>query len=453
MRQAIKLSVPLALLVACIAQAPAAEKPGELARRQAICDAASKAFLAADYDKLEATSTQYRKAKERLPSGVWKLSNFYCGIYQAVHQPRKDREARFAMLENAAKQWTQKYPHSPAAHITYGGILVSHGWAFRGSGYASTVRKEDWEPFFRYLARGRDYLQKHKAIAAADPQWYVSMLGIARAEGWKEERFEALLNEALEREPLFYQTYFEALENLLPKWSGSLLEIERFAQAAVRRTSAQEGRGMYARIYWYAAQTQYGNGLFMQSNVVWPSMKAGFDDVVARFPDPWNLNNYAKFACLARDRSTTREILRRVGGDVVPEAWQPEVLFKQCSEWVATAPAEPAVNTAWSSRAPIPVSPPPGIVFSHFPRSTDIEWQPVPGAASYSVEIDCMHCCVKDKWCADVGKTFRLVPRIAATTYHFEWVGANGGRWRVWAVAPDGRESAKTAWQEFTYTQ
>ena len=451
MRQAIAWLLPFVLLTACVAQTRAAEMSGELAQRQTIRDSASKAYLSADFDKLEAMSTAYRNGKERLPSGIWKLTLFYAGIDQAIDQLGERGESGFALLEGTAKQWTERYPRSPSAHVARGNVMVKHGWAYRGTGYASTVRKEDWEPFFRYVAQGRVYLQKHKSVAAADPQWYVDMLEIARVESWQRKRYEALLNEALKREPLFYQTYFEALENLLPKWSGNLSEVEKFAQAAVRRTSAQEGRGMYARIYWYASQTEFGNGLFMRSSVTWPRMKAGFDDIVARYPDPWNLNNYAKFACLARDRTTTQQILRRVSGNVVREAWEPEVLFKQCSEWVATAPAEKAVNATWSSKAPVPVSPPPGMIFDHFPRSTDIAWQPVPGAAYYSVEIDCMHCCVRDKWCSDMGKMERVATRIVATTYHFDWVGANSGRWRVWAVAHDGRESAKTAWQEFSY--
>lgn len=40
------------------------------------------------------------------------------------------------------------------------------------------------------------------------------MLTVTRAEGWDRSRVNRLLAEALDREPLFYQTYFTALEYL-----------------------------------------------------------------------------------------------------------------------------------------------------------------------------------------------------------------------------------------------
>ena len=55
--------------------------------------------------------------------------------------------------------------------------------------------------------------------------------------------------------------------------------------------------------------------------------------VLTRYPDAWNLNNYARFACFAKDIRTARELLKRTEGDVVPEAWQPPGLRKICSDW------------------------------------------------------------------------------------------------------------------------
>lgn len=103
--------------------------------------------------------------------------------------------------------------------------------------------------------------------------------------------------------------------------------------------------------------------------------------------------------------------------------------------------------------APIPISPEARAVFHHYPRTTDLEWHPVPDAASYSVEVDCFDCCKSGKWCSEVDKLFISVSSISDTSYTFEWVGANLGRWRVWAVSKDGKEGYKSAWQEFFYTK
>jgi hypothetical protein len=198
------------------------------------------------------------------------------------------------------------------------------------------VNPEAWAPFNKYIQMARDNLEEHKSIAVEDPRWYETMLTIARAQGWERDQFDLLVSEALDREPLFYQTYFLALEYLLPKWHGDILEIERFAQEAVKRTANEEGGGMCARIYWFASQTEFENKLFSSSVAVWPRMKAGFEDVIARYPDAWNVNNYAKFACLAQDKPKTRELLARIGSATVPEAWRPAPLLPRCTAWAST---------------------------------------------------------------------------------------------------------------------
>jgi hypothetical protein len=300
-----------------------------------ISAAVQNAFLQEDFSQLEEVSRVYRTEKNRTSSGLWKLTLFYGGIGSAIMtQTRgKETEAGFRELEEKIARWTQKYPASPSAHIALSMALINHGWAYRGDGYASTVKPEAWAPFRKYIAMARQNLERHKAVAAADPRWYETMLTVARAENWDRGQFDSLLNEALGREPLFYQTYFLALEYLLPKWHGGTQEIEAFAQDATRRTSKQEGRGMYARIYWFAAQTQFRNAIFTDSLATWSRMKDGFEDVVARYPDAWNLNNYAKFACLAQDKPKTRELLKRADFSIVPEAWDPPSLRAECFEW------------------------------------------------------------------------------------------------------------------------
>ncbi|KHD08810.1 hypothetical protein PN36_25010 [Candidatus Thiomargarita nelsonii] len=103
---------------------------------------------------------------------------------------------------------------------------------------------------------------------------------------------------------------------------------------------------------------------------------------------------------------------------------------------------------------PIPtlVSPADGTVFNKYPRQTKLVWTPVPTAKSYTVEIDCYHCCQSNEWCTDVGKKSLQVKRnLKTTSYTFHFVGAQPGRWRVWAIYADGRESQKTPWWEFKY--
>ncbi|PYK13089.1 MAG: cytoplasmic protein, partial [Verrucomicrobia bacterium] len=328
----------LSLLVsAALLSAMQSRAATEMEERAAISSATQSAFVLEDFSRLEEASDGYRRTKSRTPSGLWKLTLFQAAIYGAIRESARgrERETAFRDLESKTTRWVQRYPNSPSAHIAHSSVFIQHAWAIRGSGYASTVKPEAWEPFRRYIAMARANLETHKSIAAVDPRWYELMLSVARDESWERDEFDRLLDEALNREPLFYQTYFLALEYLLPKWHGGKHDIEDFARRAVERTSSQEGQGMYARIYWFASQAQFKNQLFSDSMVVWPHMKSGFDDVIARYPDAWNLNNYAKFACLAGDKAKARELLERIKSAIVAEAWQPHAMLERCAEWAS----------------------------------------------------------------------------------------------------------------------
>ena len=216
----------------------------------------------------------------------------------------------------------------------YLNFLVGHGWKFKGSGPGYEVRKENWKPFYEKLTKAREYLLQNKPIASTDPRWYEVMLVIARAEGWGRNKFDELTSEAVAKYPNFYQLYFAALDYLVPKWHGNRKEVENFANFAVEHTQSLEDMGMYARVYWYASQTQYGNGLFIESSVVWKKMKTGIDDVLARYPDQWNINNFARFACLAGDIDKAKELISRIQGDPIPKAWAGDVQhFATCKAW------------------------------------------------------------------------------------------------------------------------
>lgn len=128
----------------------------------------------------------------------------------------------------------------------------------------------------------------------------------------------------------------------------------------------------------------------------------------------------------------------------------------------------PGAQPEWEKRrgvhppAPVQLSPAPDAVFDHYPRRTRLEWSPVAGAVSYSVEID--FCQPKDCERKD-GRSVFAEPQslflhttqdspptgITGTSYEFRFVGAQPGRWRVWAVDAEGREGFKSGWRRFVY--
>mgnify|MGYP001813132722 FL=1 len=137
-----------------------------------------------------------------------------------------------------------------------------------------------------------------------------------------------------------------------------------------------------------------------------------------------------------------------------PRLERPEIRRIQPIDRPALQRMSPAtMQTLRSLPAPAQQSPRNGSRFNHHPRQTKLQWAPVKGAASYTVEVDCYQCCRRNAWCTDSGETYKVQPSLRSTSYNFNFAGAQPGRWRVWAVDKDGRAGAKSGWWHFNYTR
>lgn len=302
-----------------------------------------------DFSLLEAEAKKDRSAHARTSSGLWRLSVYYGALSYALDVDRNNaetcgsREGRdgFASWEAAqafVDSWVKQFPESPTPRLAYALVLMNRAWSYRGCGYADTVDPNVWPIFNEYMERARTYLQANKEMASRDPFWYQLMEQVARDQSWPEPKFKAILDEGISRYPAFYPIYFGAIDYYAPKWGGSDEAIEEFAVGAMKRTEVAEGAGLYARLYWYASQTQYDNSLFSDSRVQWPTMKKGIRDILAKYPDGWNINNFAKFACLAQDKGFTSELISRMGDDLEQDAWGDISIYERCKAWASATP-------------------------------------------------------------------------------------------------------------------
>jgi uncharacterized protein YraI len=96
---------------------------------------------------------------------------------------------------------------------------------------------------------------------------------------------------------------------------------------------------------------------------------------------------------------------------------------------------------------PILISPEPNKEFNFFPREVTFVWGAVagPGTITYAIEIEYNN----GSWV-----NWRTVPGLTSTTYTMDnFVGANPGRWRVWASSSTLGDGPKTEWREFKFLQ
>jgi hypothetical protein len=109
-------------------------------------------------------------------------------------------------------------------------------------------------------------------------------------------------------------------------------------------------------------------------------------------------------------------------------------------------------TTALTLPTPKLVSPPADAQFYHYPRVTTLAWDQVLGATGYVVEWQFYEGEVVG-WSSSA---FVPVSGLVNTSYTFDFIGKQPGRWRVTATGPSSgddqvNDSAPSAWREFVY--
>ena len=108
--------------------------------------------------------------------------------------------------------------------------------------------------------------------------------------------------------------------------------------------------------------------------------------------------------------------------------------------------------------APVQLSPQDNQVFDLFPRNTRLEWSPEAGAISYAIEVEsCWNRSAEEKKrLPDDGEcinpsSFEEKYGLHDMHYEFIFMGAQPGRWRVWAFDQNHKPGIKSPWRTFTH--
>ncbi len=336
---AVRLVVAVTFLLACAGLASAAapmtlekllQQP-EQKQRNAIIDTVGRWFLAENFAEIEWLADKARREHLRTSSGLWVQGLVFSGIDSVANSKKVESDAGWDELEAIAGRWVKAYPASASAKIAYANVLQNRAWLYRGGGYAHTVSDKQFAAFYKQIGKAKRYRLANRAVITTDPSGYLGLLATARVEkNSRQEEFERILSEAIHAFPDYYPIYFEAVTYYLPKWRGNAYEVERFARQVMNSRDERTGRMLYARIYWYASQNQFKDTIFLVSVARWSDMREGLEAVVADYPDQWNINHYAKFACLVLDQETTRKAFDMLKGDPIMKAWDSTEQYEEC---------------------------------------------------------------------------------------------------------------------------
>jgi hypothetical protein len=298
---------------------------------EAIAENVNSRLQKHDFKALDELAIEYRRPNAIASDGQPKLMGFYQGVSKSSSECGrvKDSDDMWMDHRRLLREWNEASPNSVAPKIAMARFEVSYGWHARGHGYASSVTDEGWKLFNERIANARAMEEKLAAEASTDPQWYATMLDIAQAQGWERKQFDAVYAEAVKKFPFYYDFYFSKASFYSAKWNGSQKNFKDFVDEAVTATEAKIGQTMYARLNWSAQE----DTMFQDGQANWGRMKQGFDRLVTDYPDLWNRNNYAKFACMAGDAKTVHDQLAMLRDKIILSAWGGMAYFQACQQF------------------------------------------------------------------------------------------------------------------------
>jgi len=120
------------------------------------------------------------------------------------------------------------------------------------------------------------------------------------------------------------------LNRMVPKWGGSWQQVESFIAESTAMQPASEGKSLYARLYIHLIPERSAH----ESSMDWEKMKAGFEDAIARFPDPKYRNLYASYACLAKDKALFSKAIGKIPREeLIPAWWLDGNSYDSCMRW------------------------------------------------------------------------------------------------------------------------
>jgi hypothetical protein len=290
------------------------------------------------FDELDAMASELRTQKSRFQDGEWKAVRFYDGLALPFKSAPEDWTNRFELVEH----WTNARPASVPARLVLARTYSEYAWNARGGGYANNVTPERRKLFSERLAKAHDVLNDIHVDMREDPEWYRLMLMVL-ADSGQMDKYQKCLRKGLALEPDY--DWFDKLTAWfsLPRWYGNAGDWLKVAEAAAARTAAEDGDSSYTRVAWHiwnsvdGANSQINSSFLADNQVSWPRLCQGFRDMEKYYPGSlWNMNVFCRFACMAKDKKTARELFDRIGKNWDIDIWSNRLQYQAWSGWAHT---------------------------------------------------------------------------------------------------------------------
>jgi hypothetical protein len=279
-----------------------------------------------------------RNNSKKSPSGLWMLTSYYFGFRTAVID-YYNTPASEAYYQKAFAEWEATSAKSPTPYVMR--AIILRRLAIDAIEVVAKSKPPEPQAHLAMQRRVSDLLEFVKTsnpVAENDPGWYMAKISALAVQCAPQEEIWAVLEEGSKKFPDFHQMYFEVV---LAGFECNAVDpknlVDKVISLGIERSKETDGEGMYARTLWYVSNSFTGDGLFTSDWVDWTRMKQGIHDVLKRYPDSWNTNNFAKFACIGQQADLARELFPKVLELPVLEVWGSKEALDGCYAWAMSS--------------------------------------------------------------------------------------------------------------------
>jgi hypothetical protein len=278
-------------------------------------------FEAEDFGNLDAALSCLLTSPVKLQSGHSGASAAYGFFRQQMPAPGLK-----AIDASRVASWSSSRPNSLFAEFATLRLQYASAWRVRGGKAAAQVPEQNMRQFVSGIESTR------RALLAASGQlkqtvlWHQLWLATVQDGPQSQQEWSHAFIEGIKKWPEFFDFYEAAISRTIPRWGGTWLETDLFAEKWAAATAKTEGDSLYARLYlhlfWYGTDP-----LSVRAN--WPRMKRSLADLVKRYPTALHINLAASLACLHSDRGAYKEFMSEIPA-LMPNAWFDGADFHSC---------------------------------------------------------------------------------------------------------------------------
>jgi membrane associated rhomboid family serine protease len=293
------------------------------AARAAMGCRAQRLFMARDYASLESLIDRYSASLTDLPDGGSTLSAIFGGLGDLFEYGNLNLDQTLGRTAD----WRRAMPGSLLPDLLEAQIFDDWAWTARGTGSATQVSKQAWALFAYRAEMAAAALDDTNALAGTDPEWFNLSLSVGLDRSLPLEALRATFDEGQSKFPRYWPLYRSMLRILMPRWLGSYQKVDAFIGEMSLADYAT-----YARLYWmYDSLEGDDIDIFKNASAEWMEMQIGFEDLRRLYPrSDFILNGYARFACIAGDKSRYGALRPHLKGHLSATAWTAKVSVESC---------------------------------------------------------------------------------------------------------------------------